>query len=49
MQTEKIILDELKKQAREEGYHVFTLSDSDMWLILACAMYFCLGVLWAAR
>ena len=44
-----VVLDELKKQARAEGYYVLALSRDDAWLIAACLMYFCLGVMWAAK
>ena len=49
MQTEAIVVDELKKQAREAGYLVFTVRESDLWLFVACAVYFALGWLWAAK
>jgi hypothetical protein len=44
-----VVVEELKKQARQEGYYVVALSAADLWLIATCAVYFCLGALWAAR
>ncbi len=43
-----VVIDELKKQARDQGYYVLAVSATDLWLILACVVYFLLGVAWAS-
>lgn len=48
MQTEQIVVDELKKQAREAGYLVLAVRESDVWLIAVCVVYFLLGWAWAS-
>ncbi|MFL6116732.1 MAG: hypothetical protein ACJ786_36060 [Catenulispora sp.] len=44
-----VVVDELKKQARAEGYYVLAMPESDLWLLLACSCYFLLGMMWASR
>lgn len=49
MQTEEIVVDELKKQAREAGYLVLTVRQADLWLALACLVWFLAGYMWAVK
>lgn len=44
-----IVVDELKKQARAEGYFVLALREWDVWLMACCAVYFLLGYSVARR
>lgn len=49
METERIILDELKNQARAEGYVVLAVPREELTWLGACLVYFLLGVLVAGR
>lgn len=43
-----VVVDELKKQARAEGYVVLAFKDDDLWLYAALAVYFLLGYAWGS-
>lgn len=44
-----VVVDELKRQAREEGYIVLAVRQEEFWLYACCVLYFLLGVTWASR
>jgi hypothetical protein len=44
-----VVVDELKKQARAEGFFVLALHERDVWIIAVAAVYFLLGVSWGSR
>lgn len=49
MKTGAIVVDELKKQAKEEGYAVFVLPREDLQLYLVYALGIMLGWVMAQR
>lgn len=44
-----VVVEELKSQARKEGYLVLAVREDDFWLLAACAVYFLFGYSVARR
>lgn len=47
-ETGPVVVDELKRQAREEGYLVWAVKEDSFWLWASLAVYFLLGYAWGS-